>query len=181
MREKWNSRYLAKGDRRPKVPGYIKEQSDQWGAGKALDLGAGDGAASLFLAANGWAVTAVDIADQGLKRLSLFAAEDGLEISTYCFDLDAKEWPDLGSFDLIVISHFKPEHSLWHRLPALLNKEGRLVLTSFNLEHHRNKGFSERFCLAPEEFAQCDGLQLVEYKSIIRDGDFMDDYCFQKL
>ncbi len=52
----------------------------------ALDLGCGEGRDSIYLAARGFSVTALDISQQGLLKLSNFAKEKKLPINCVCLD-----------------------------------------------------------------------------------------------
>lgn len=48
--------------------------------GRAVDLGAGEGRNSLWLAREGWDVVAVDASEVALDRLSRAAAVEGVEV-----------------------------------------------------------------------------------------------------
>ena len=67
------------------------------GKRRALDIAAGNGRNALFLADQGFAVDAVDIADAGLR---LFAGKHP-SIHAFCADLDHFDIP-AGRYDLIV-------------------------------------------------------------------------------
>ena len=109
-RTKWNKRYLDKTKGEPTPPVFLVNNWQLLTPGRVLDVAAGDGAASLFLAhKTGFRVTAADIAEEGLKRLSAFAAQRDCAIETCCIDLDqAEQVNSLGCFDSVVISYFKP-------------------------------------------------------------------------
>jgi len=55
--------------------------------GKALDIGAGEGRNSIFLAKNGFEVEAIDKNPQGLKKCQIFADEHKLSIKTTTIDI----------------------------------------------------------------------------------------------
>ncbi|CAM2011540.1 class I SAM-dependent methyltransferase [Acanthopleuribacter pedis] len=55
--------------------------------GRAVDLGAGDGANALWLAQQGWQVTAVDYASQALNAAGERAAANGLDLRICVGDL----------------------------------------------------------------------------------------------
>jgi len=78
--------------------------------GTALDLGSGEGGDALWLAHNGWSVTAVDIAPSALAVGESDAA-DGDDVTWVAADL--AEWRPPTSYDLVT-SHFL--HS-WVQLP----------------------------------------------------------------
>ena len=67
-------------------------------------------------------MTAVDISEQGLQRLAGFAETEKLHVATCCIDLDDQAaLQQLGAFDNIVMSYFKPAPELLVRLAGLLN------------------------------------------------------------
>ncbi|WP_051222212.1 methyltransferase domain-containing protein [Neptunomonas japonica] len=180
VREKWNRRYAEKTGALASVPGAITEGWQQLKPGTVLDLASGDGGSSLFLAQQGFAVTAVDIAEEGLKRLAISAKAQQLTIRTLQCDLDdVLALKQLGQYDNIVINRFRPSPALFSCLPDLLTLQGKLMLNSFNVRQHQEKGFSERFCLLPGEYLEVAANFRVEYyRSLERDGDFMDEYLF---
>ncbi len=70
--------------------------------GRALDLGCGEGADSIWLAERGWRVTGVDIAPPALARARASAEERGIpqgQISWIAADLAA--WHPEGAYDLV--------------------------------------------------------------------------------
>ncbi|MFI5780596.1 class I SAM-dependent methyltransferase [Nocardia sp. NPDC051570] len=75
--------------------------------GRALDLGAGEGGDSVWLAERGWQVTAVDITEIALARLRAAAAERGVgeRIRAERYDL-ATDFPT-GAFDLVSAQFFQ--------------------------------------------------------------------------
>lgn len=86
-------------------------------AGTALDVGAGEGGDALWLAARGWAVTAVDIADVALERLGARARAEGLPVRTARHDL-AFDRP-AGRFDLVSAQYLHSPATDWDREPVL--------------------------------------------------------------
>lgn len=183
-RTKWNNRYLASTKGAPTPPGFLKNNGHLLRVGCVLDVAAGDGAAALYLAHQpSFNVTAIDISEEGLKRLAVFAAAQGVEVTTQCIDLDdAQQVSTLGVYDTIVISYFKPSAALLQLLISRLCPGGSLLLTTYNLQHHQATGFPARFCLAPGELTQLsDKLQLIRYESETADTGHFDGYLFRKL
>jgi SAM-dependent methyltransferase len=96
----WDARY-AESDRiwsgNPNVA--LVAQVSGLRPGRALDLGCGEGADVVWLARQGWQVTAVDISGVALARAAEHAAEAGVTIDFQQRDL-AESFPD-GKYDLI--------------------------------------------------------------------------------
>jgi 2-polyprenyl-3-methyl-5-hydroxy-6-metoxy-1,4-benzoquinol methylase len=60
-KDKWNQRYCGRELLWPREPSTIlKKETAECPLGRALDLAAGEGRNSFFLARQGWEVTAVD-------------------------------------------------------------------------------------------------------------------------
>ena len=182
-RERWNTRFSKRPMIQPTIPGFIEETFEQILPGTVLDVASGDGAAALYLAAKGFTVTASDISDVALERLALFAQELNLEVATCVVDLDQPApLTRLGTFDNIVIAHFKPETNYWPLLVSLLRPGGKLLLSTFNMKHHLENGFSRRFCLAENQLVNVsDQLVLEHHASVNRNGRYMDDYLFRRV
>ncbi len=181
--ERWNNRFKKRPLIPPKTPEFIVKRLDQLLPGTVLDVASGDGAAALYLASKGFTVTAIDISEHALERLVLFSQQQNLKIDVCAVDLDqASSLSHLGTFDNIVIAHFKPESKLWPILVSLLHPGGKLLLSTFNLKHHLENNFSRRFCLEEKELISIsDKLVLEHYASVNRNGNHMDDYLFRRI
>ena len=163
------------------------QHSNRLNKGSILDLASGDGRHSLFLASIGFRVTAVDISPIALSRLDHFASLQDLHISTLQMDVDDKfsllgpdAFEDL--FDNLIIFFFKPPVRLWQVLPDLLKPEGKILLCTFNLQQHDNKGFSRRFCLEPGELAAVHPqLEVESYQSFEDKERCLDAYLFKRV
>lgn len=88
-----------------RVNTQLAEVAGQLPAGRALDLGCGEGADAIWLADHGWTVVAVDVSNIALERLRAQAAARGVadRIDARRHDLDHDldhGLPD-GSFDLV--------------------------------------------------------------------------------
>ncbi|MCE7010393.1 class I SAM-dependent methyltransferase [Kibdelosporangium philippinense] len=95
----WENRY--NGDRRWKGtpnPLLVATVSGEK-PGRALDLGCGEGGDAVWLAREGWQVTAVDIAESALRRTIEHAEANGVHVTTERHDL-GETFPG-GPFDLI--------------------------------------------------------------------------------
>jgi len=86
---KWNARYRdGEYSTRGHPTALLARFADALKPGPALDVACGAGRNSLFLAAAGFEVDAVDIATAGLERLARDANERGLVVETCAADLE---------------------------------------------------------------------------------------------
>lgn len=113
--EFWDNRYREHPDRlwsgRPNQ--RLVEEVSKLTPGRALEIGAGEGADAIWLAARGWAVTAVDISGVALERAAQHAAAAGPEVAARVTWLrqDFLTWqPPVASFDLVTsqYTHLPP-------------------------------------------------------------------------
>jgi dihydroneopterin aldolase len=136
---------------------FLVEQLHRLPKGKALDVAAGNGRHSLFLASRGYHVDAIDRDENALAQLSAAARARMLAaVTTRSIDLEqpAPYAPDLGkeSYDVIVV-FFYLHRSLFPSLIEALKPGGVLVYETFttdNYFHHKHPKRWE-FCLAPNE------------------------------
>lgn len=70
-------------------------------SGRALDVGAGEGADACYLAERGWTVTASDISRQALGRIAAAADQQGLTVDVLHADANAENPFQTGAFDLV--------------------------------------------------------------------------------
>ena len=76
-------------------------------AGNALDLACGAGRNALWLAGNGWRVTAVDGSATAIEILRTRARERGLDVITRVADLETGEYKiEPAVWDLLVIAYY---------------------------------------------------------------------------
>lgn len=124
-RAEWNRRYAA-GSHTGTVPSAVVERSqDYWPLlpeepRRALDLAAGAGRNSLYLARNGFAVTALDWSVGGLAVLRERAAQTGLSVDCQEIDLESPGSKIGPPVELVVVTDFL------HR--PLLTKLGEYVV-----------------------------------------------------
>ncbi|MHB8454092.1 MAG: class I SAM-dependent methyltransferase [Acidiferrobacterales bacterium] len=126
--EKWNARYREV----PAVPGppaaVLSENLHLLPAqGCALDLACGLGANALLLARNGFDTYAWDKAEVAITKLRVLAA--GLPLHAQVRDV-IRHPPELGRFDVIVVSRFL-DRSVAPHLAAALRPGGLLFYQTF--------------------------------------------------
>lgn len=85
----WERRYRARPADRSDVPSqFLQQQRHHIPAGPVLDVAAGDGRNSLYLARHGHPVDALDIAFAGLSRLIGVARSEQLAVQAAQIDFD---------------------------------------------------------------------------------------------
>jgi SAM-dependent methyltransferase len=91
--EAWDARYRKARDSAgarlwSAVPTALLPQSVAgWRPGRALDLATGDGRNAIWLAANGWRVTAVDFSTEAIKSAKGHALDVGMTVDWQCADV----------------------------------------------------------------------------------------------
>jgi SAM-dependent methyltransferase len=128
-RQKWDDRYRAGAYAERDYPTQLlAEWEPKLARGRALDIACGAGRNSLFLAAGGWQVDAIDISPVGLARAEATAASRGLCIHWIEADLEVDSGPVLprGRYDLIVMTRYV-NRPLFPLLPASLECSGTFI------------------------------------------------------
>ena len=135
-REFWDDRYgsasqLWSGQPNPQLVAQTADLTP----GDALDVGCGEGADAIWLASQGWTVTAVDISAVALDRAAAHAAARGTEIAGRISwrQADLLGWdPGSQQFDLVSAQFmYLPEpdlKSLHRRLAAAVRPGGTLLI-----------------------------------------------------
>jgi SAM-dependent methyltransferase len=128
----WNVRYRGDGAP-PKADPIVLDAVSTIAAGKALDLGCGDGAAALHLATRGWNVTAIDFAPRAIDALRRHAANVGVAIHARIADVFQTE---LGTdFDFVHLGflHFEASRRrvLLARAADALRPGGTMLYNGF--------------------------------------------------
>jgi SAM-dependent methyltransferase len=156
-RDKWDARYRDGAyENRTHPTALLGEWLPRLARGRALDVACGTGRNALFLAANGFAVTALDISAVALERGRLTAAERGLAVEWLCADLD--DDPDNalphGGYDLIVWVRYVHRTLIPHVI-ARLNVGGTLLCEQHLATTARVAGpTTAGFRLAPGELTR---------------------------
>ena len=106
----WDERYAgAEFEWSTRPNQFVAAELADLPPGRALDLAAGEGRNSVWLAERGWLVTAVDFSRVGLDKGRKLAAARGVHearIEWIVADLRDYE-PDQGAFDLVLIAYFQ--------------------------------------------------------------------------
>jgi SAM-dependent methyltransferase len=147
----WNERYRAK----PQIwsgkpnPQLVREAGGLR-PGKALDLGCGEGADAIWLAQQGWTVTAVDVSAVALERAhshekaslareSVHAGEGAIASRITWQQADLEQWQPEGLFDLVTSQFLHSQELAWQgplRTAAAAVKPGGTLLI---VGHHPDR------------------------------------------
>ncbi len=87
---------------------FLAEITRQRKPGRALDIGCGAGTDSVFLARQGWQVTALDFMPKALEYTGQRARAAGVEVNPV--EADITEWQVPGEYDLVL------DHGLLHNM-----------------------------------------------------------------
>jgi SAM-dependent methyltransferase len=139
-RQRWDERYSAAEFDPARQPSeFIVAELGGLPPGRALDLGAGSGRHTVWLAERGWRVTAVDFSRAGLalaRKLSVVRGVDQARVDWVVADLGEYE-PERGAYDLALISYVQPSSAvraaILARLPAALAPGGTAFVLGFDL------------------------------------------------
>ena len=128
--------------------------------GRALDVGCGEGADAIWLARNGWTVTAIDVSEVAVGRAQAAAELAGAAVEWICGDAVATPFP-ASSFDLVSMQYpALPKAAGEAAVRALLDpvRPGGLllavyhVLTDEHREHMKSQGVD------PADYVDADDL-----------------------
>jgi SAM-dependent methyltransferase len=131
--------------------------------GRALDVGCGEGADAIWLASNGWTVTAIDVSAVALSRARQVAELAGATVEWVAGDVLELALP-AGSFDLVSLQYpallkAAGDHAVRRLLDAV--RPGGLLLAVYHdlddahVEHMRSEGID------PDDYIGVDDLALI--------------------
>jgi len=131
---RWNERYAGSPTPSMRAP----EALDHWpelaswlpAAGRCVDIACGTGAVTLWLAQQGWDVTALDVSDVAVAQLVAAAHASGLSdrVDARTVDLDHGLPADLENLDLVVCQRFR-DPALYPSIVECLRAGGIALVT----------------------------------------------------
>ncbi len=138
--------------------------------GRALDVGAGEGRHSVWLASRGWAVTAVDFSAIGIARGR--SESTGLAVDWVVADIREWEPPAGTTFDLVLVAYLHLADDVFPRVRAWLAPGGTLVVLGHALRNLTDGvgGPQDPRLLHTEEQlrAAATGLQVEQLREVVR-------------
>lgn len=161
----WEQKFLSRSDSQlPPEALLIEDAAFFKEKGSVLDLACGDGRNALFLAGNGFEVTAVDFSEAALNRLKRFAEKEKLTVYTQQIDLCCEEnFDSLGNFDMIVCNHYRLLYKTAMQLKKHLTKNGILWINGFAECPQDNPAIRQSDLIVKEDYLQI-GYQLEDEK-----------------
>ena len=163
---------------------FVAAELDGVPPGRALDLAAGEGRNSVWLAERGWRVTAVDFSRVGLdkgRKLSAARGVDDGQVDWVVADL-SEYTPARSAYDLVLIAYLQVEAALRARVlagaAAALVPGGTLLVVGHdlaNLTGGTGGPSSPDVLYTPEAItAALPGLSIIRAervrRSVVRDG-----------
>lgn len=134
----WDHRYAGDQMWSGNPNGTLVTEISRLAPGRALDVGAGEGGDALWLAEQGWSVTASDISQRALDRVSAAASRRGLRVACHRADANALDAYDAGAFDLVSAQYASIPRTLdgraVHNLLTAVAPGGTLLIVSHDLE-----------------------------------------------
>ena len=176
-RQAWDERYSAAEFDPARAPSeFVVAELGGLPPGRALDLGAGSGRHTVWLAQRGWRVTAVDFSQAGLalaRRLSVVRGVDQDRVDWVVADLGEYE-PEPEAYDLAMISYVQPSSAvraaILSRVPAALRPGGTAFALGFdraNLTEGNGRPSNPDVLYTPEAVsAELSGLRIIRAESL---------------
>lgn len=136
--EFWETRYRTAHDDGGRtwsgeVNATVARQASELPPGTALELGCGEGADALWLAARGWTVTAVDISPTALGVAAAQAARQALTDRIVWQQADLVTWRPTAEYDLVTSAFLHapfafPRTAVLRRAVSAVAPGGRLLV-----------------------------------------------------
>jgi SAM-dependent methyltransferase len=104
-RADWDDRYASQELVWSAAPNqFVEAEIDGLAPGRALDVAAGEARNAIWLAENGWTVTAVDFSRVALQKAAHLAVARGVTVELVEADVTAYD-PEEGAFDLVLVAY----------------------------------------------------------------------------
>jgi dihydroneopterin aldolase len=157
---------------------FLTQQLHRLPRGTALDVAAGSGRNSLYLASHGFQVDAMDRDEQAMAQLAATAAQRNLlnlTVRTVDLERTTDERPEFPkqAYDVILV-FFYLHRALFPALLESLKPNGVLIYETFTIDNYLRHRHPRRweFCLAQNELLRLtSNLRLLSYDEGEHDGD----------
>jgi SAM-dependent methyltransferase len=155
--EQWDQRYDMERyiyGTEPVV--FLVEQIDRLPKGTALCLAAGEGRNAVWLAQQGYDVTAIDVSPIGLEKAVALAEQRGVRIETEVGDLQGDYDMGIEQYDLIMNFYYH-DTAMIPAVMRALRPGGAFVLQNFSIDQLETNQFGPRnpdFLVKPNELLE---------------------------
>ena len=168
----WNERYSVEEDKELRKPASsLVELFSQKGRGRALDIACGDGRNAIFLASQGYEVTAVDSSEVAITRARKLAKESSVNVGFICADLETCEIEE-SSYDLIICYYYL-QRSIISAMKKGLKKNGVIIFETYTIgQRDIGRPRNKDFLLNPNELLGLFNEMHVKY---YREGIFLEE------
>jgi SAM-dependent methyltransferase len=172
----WDERYSGPGLVWGAGPNrFVTEEVTALPAGRAIDLGSGEGRNAIWLAEGGWQVTAVDFSAVGLDRAARLAAERAVSVDWVQADLTGYR-PAPGTYDLVLVAYIHlPTASLarvFRAAAAAVAPGGTLLVIGHDRDNitrgHGGPQDPDRLYTPVAVAAELDGLTVRRAEQVLR-------------
>jgi tellurite methyltransferase len=164
---RWDNKYATEKYLfgREAIP-FLRDHVDLLPKGPVLDLAMGEGRNGVFLAAQGYQVTGVDISEEGLKKAQALATERGVTLKTVVADLDTYDIPP-NTFDVIICTYYL-QRDLFPKIVSALKPGGVVVIETYTVDNLQYRPtFNRAFLLKPNELlTMLPGLRVLRYQEV---------------
>ncbi len=172
--EFWDERYSSgetawSGNPNPQLVERIAGRTPRPGSNRALEAGCGDGSDAIWLAGQGWQVTAVDVSRVATDRGAARAGEAGVLDRISWQQQDLTVWaPEEGAYDLVTAQflHLPDLDAVHRRLAAGVRPGGTLllVLHAHTEVHDGHAWGGVEMFRTPEQIVQTPGRGLGRHR-----------------
>lgn len=138
--EQWRPAAAVRRRRLPVSP-YLTAETAHLPVGTALDAGCGTGTEALWLAEQGWDVTAADISATALAEARARAAAAGAGERVDWVETDLSQWEPGRTWDLVVTNYAHAEIGqlpFYRRIASWVAPAGTLLIVGHLHDHHRD-------------------------------------------
>ncbi len=102
-KDRWNERYAGSELVWSALPNRVlARESETLKPGKVLDVACGEGRNAIWLAEQGWEVTAIDFSDEGVAKGRKIAEKKGVKVDWIVEDVSTWKLPE-SEYDLVVL------------------------------------------------------------------------------
>jgi SAM-dependent methyltransferase len=137
----WDERYAkAELEWGAKPNRFLVQEAGDLRPGRALDIAAGEGRNALWLAEQGWIVTAVDFSSVAIDKARRLGAERGVDVEWVVADV--LTYDPVDDFDLVVVFYLQLDRPAMQKVltkaMSALRKNGTLLVVGHDRTNPMN-------------------------------------------